>query len=195
MGDLKRIGIFGGSFDPVHLGHLLVAQAAREEMELDRLIFVPAHRSPFKQEDVPAPEPLRMRMLRHALAGLEWCRVSDVELRRGGVSYTIDTVRSLAAEFNGCRLFLLIGEDNVTGLGDWREVAALKRMVEFLVIPRPGFSGPPGGTDMKLHRLKGWPIQLSSSDIRARVRDHLRVDHLLPAGVADVIRDNRLYLP
>lgn len=194
MATAKRVGIFGGSFDPVHLGHLLVARAAREEMKLDRLIFVPANRSPFKQESPPAPDALRLRMLRLALAGVEWSCVSDVELKRGGVSYSVDTVRTLSDQFPGAQLFLLIGEDNVNSLSAWREAGTLLNLVEFLVIPRPGVAPArelPGGI---LHRLKGWPIRLSSSQIRERVRDGLPVEHLLPPGVADVIRHNRLYL-
>lgn len=195
MENIKRVGIFGGSFDPVHLGHLLVAQAAREEMALDQLIFVPANLSPFKQQNDPAPAELRLRMLRLALAGLPWCSVSQVELARGGVSYTADTVRHLASQFTAGRIFLLIGEDNLTGLSDWKDAEGLTQMVEFLVIPRPGAARPSVLEGMTLHRLKGWPLDLASSVIRQRVHDGLSVDHLLPAGVADVIRHNRLYLP
>lgn len=191
---VKRIGIFGGSFDPVHRGHVLVAFAAREEMQLDRLIFVPAHRSPFKQENTPASEQLRLRMLRLALAGLEWATVSEVELRRGGVSYSVDTVRSLSEEFHGSQPFLLIGEDNLEGLPKWREAQTLTQMVEFLVIPRPGSRVSPEMAGVRLHRLKGWPMQVSSSQIRQRVRAGLAVDHLVPDAVAEVIHHNQLYL-
>jgi nicotinate-nucleotide adenylyltransferase len=195
MVNVKRIGIFGGSFDPVHLGHLLVAHAAREEMNLDQLIFVPANLSPFKTRNHPAPEALRLRMLRLALAGLNWCSVSDLELKRGGISYTVDTVRSLASQFAGCRLFLLIGEDNLAGLPEWKEAGELKARVEFLVIPRPGSSTAAELPGITLHWLKGWPIKISSSVIRQRVREGLPVDHLVPPGVADIIRHNQLYLP
>lgn len=194
MVDLKRIGIFGGSFDPVHLGHLLVAHAAREEMNLDHLIFMPANISPFKAQNTPAPESLRMRMLRLALAGMEWCGVSEMELNRGGVSYTIDTVRSVSGQFPGCRLFLLIGEDNLGGLSGWKEFEELRKLVEFLVIPRPGSPAVSGFSGMTLHRLEGWPIELSSSVIRQRIRDGLPVDHLVPPVVAGVIHHNQLYL-
>lgn len=195
MANMERVGIFGGSFDPVHLGHLLVAQAAREEMGLDRLIFVPANRSPFKQANDPASVSLRMRMLRLALTGLSWCTLSEVEVERGGVSYTVDTVRHLASQLTASRLFLLIGEDNLSGLSDWKDAHLLKQMVEFLVIPRPRGGRPSVLEGITLHELKGWPLDLSSSVIRQRVRDGLSVDHLVPPGVADVIRHNRLYLP
>src|SRR5262245_43344481 len=87
------IGLFGGSFDPVHLGHLLMAQAAREELVLSRLFFIPAGQSPFKPDNQPAPATQRLSMLRLALEGKEWCEVDDQEIKRGGVSYTIDSVR------------------------------------------------------------------------------------------------------
>ena len=102
---MQRIGLFGGSFDPVHLGHLLVAQAAREELELARLVFIPAAQSPFKPDRQPSPAPKRLRLLRLALAGQTWCDIDAQEIQRGGVSYTIDTVRDYAARFPEARLF------------------------------------------------------------------------------------------
>jgi nicotinate-nucleotide adenylyltransferase len=194
MAAMKRVGIFGGSFDPVHRGHLMVAYAAREEVGLDRLIFVPANRSPFKPQQTPATSALRMKMLRLALAGLEWCSVSDLELRRPGVSYTIDTVRSLQEQVAAAAWFLLIGEDHLAALRQWRDADELMQRVEFLVVPRPGTPLTRGETGVKSHRLAGWPVQISSSDIRRRVRDGLTVDHLVPTAVAEVIRHNGLYL-
>lgn len=190
----KRIGIFGGTFDPTHVGHLLVARAAHEEMRLDRLILVPACRSPFKPEQAPARDELRLRMLRVACAGLTWCEVSDIELTRGGVSYTVDTVRELGERHAPARLFLLIGEDHLDGLAKWKEVEDLKARVEFVVVPRPGTKPGdmiPGAT---FHRLKGWPVRLSSSEIRERARLGLPLEPWVPAAVAEVIRDNGLYL-
>src|SRR5208282_5525464 len=104
-----KIGLFGGSFDPVHLGHLLVAQAAMEELGLDRLFFIPAAQSPFKPDHQPASAVVRLRLLRLALAGKTHCEVDDQEIRRGGVSYTVDTLRGYAGRFPGARLFYLIG--------------------------------------------------------------------------------------
>src|ERR1044071_2348826 len=96
---MTRLGLFGGSFDPVHLGHLLVAQAAREELRICRLFFLPAAQSPFKPGPAPAPPGQQLRLLRLALAGQADCQIDDQEIRRGGVSYTIDTVRDYAGRF------------------------------------------------------------------------------------------------
>src|SRR6266498_3674582 len=96
---MRKIGLFGGSFDPVHLGHLLVAEAAREELQLSRLFFIPTAQSPFKPDTVPAPADQRLRLLRLALAGQGDCEIDDQEIKRGGFSFTIDTVRDYARRF------------------------------------------------------------------------------------------------
>ena len=189
-----RIGLFGGSFDPVHLGHLLVAQAAREELGLTRLYFIPAALSPFKPEARPAPAAERLRLLRLALAGQTGVELDEQELGRGGVSYTIDTVRDYARRFPGAQLFYLIGADHVRQLPKWRAADELAALVEFVVIPRPGETPgalPPPFRGQALH---GFPLGVSSSQIRARVQAGLPVDSLVPAGVAEALRNNRLYL-
>src|SRR5579862_331371 len=117
---MKKIGLFGGSFDPVHLGHLLMAQAACEEAGLQRLFFVPAAQSPFKPGTTSAPATERLRLLRLALAGKSNYEIDEQEIKRGGVSYTIDTVRDYAGRFPGAELFYLIGADHVPSLTKWR---------------------------------------------------------------------------
>ena len=106
-----KIGLLGGSFDPVHLGHLLVARAAREELGLDRVCFIPAAQSPFKPAATPAPAPERLRLLRLALAGETGTEIDDLEIRRGGVSYTVDTLRHYAEKYPGAEFFYIIGAD------------------------------------------------------------------------------------
>ena len=190
---MKRIGLFGGSFDPVHLGHLLVAQAAGEELALDRLFFIPAAQSPFKPTAQPASPALRERMLRLSLVGKSNCEIDPQELTRGGVSFTIDTVRDYTRRFPQAELFYLIGADHVPTLPKWREAGELARLVQFVVIPRPGegLADPPA--PFRVRVLGGWPLQLSSSQIRARVQAGQPVEHLLPPGIADVVREAGLY--
>ncbi len=189
-----KFGIYGGSFDPVHLGHLLVAQAAVEELGLDRLFFIPAAQSPFKLENQPAPDAVRLQLLRLALAGKTNCEVDDQEIRRGGVSYTIETLRGYAKRFPSAELFYLIGADNAAKLNGWREAGELAKLAEFVAVPRPGGAAPTFPAPFRGRTLKGFPLGVSSSQIRARVKAGLPVNHLVPPFVADAIRGQRLYL-
>jgi nicotinate-nucleotide adenylyltransferase len=189
-----KLGLFGGSFDPVHRGHLLMAQAAMEELGLDRLFFIPAAQSPFKPENPHAPATERTRLLRLALAGQTHYEVDDQELKRGGVSFTIDTLRDYARRFPEARLFYLIGTDNLAMLPKWREAAELARLAEFVVIPRPGGHPVDFPPPFRGRTLQGFPVGVSSSQIRTRIRAGLPIDQLVPAAVAEVIRNYRLYL-
>jgi nicotinate-nucleotide adenylyltransferase len=143
---------------------------------------------------VLAPAPERLRLLRLALAGQTECEVDDQEIRRGGVSYTIDTVRDYAARFPAARLFCLIGADHVTQLPRWRAAAELAALAEFVVIPRPGETAVPLPEPFHGSTLSGFPIAVSSSQIRDRVKSGLPIDLLVGARVAEAIRNNRLYL-
>src|SRR5262249_55749876 len=154
----------------VHLGHLLVAQAAREELGLERLFFIPAAQSPFKPDQQPTPSNERLRLLRLALAGLTWASIDEQEVRRGGGSYTIETVRDYAERFPEAGLFYLIGADHVEQLPKWREAKDLARLVEFVVIPRPGQRPAAFPVPFRGRMLEGFPAGISSSQIRARVK-------------------------
>jgi len=191
---MQHLGLFGGSFDPVHLGHLLVAEAAREELSLSRLFLIPAAQSPFKPERQPTPAKERLALLRLALAGKEWCEIDEQEIKRGGVSYTIDTVREYSRRFPQARLFYLIGADHVPQLPKWRQAEELAQLAEFVVIPRPGESKLSFPAPFRGRTLTGFPLGVSSSQIRERVKAGLPIEHLVPAPVAEAIRNNRLYL-
>lgn len=191
---MTRIGLFGGSFDPVHLGHLLVAQSAREQLDLARLFFIPAAQSPFKPEIRPTPAQARLRLLRLALAGQPWCAVDEQEISRGGFSYTIDTARDYARRFASAQRFYLIGADHLPQLPKWRGAEELAGLVEFAVIPRPGQADLPLPAPFRGRGLAGFPLGVASSQIRERVKVGLTIDHLVPAPVAEAIRNYRLYL-
>ena len=191
---MERIGIFGGSFDPVHSGHLLVAQAAYEELTLSRLFFIPAAQSPFKPGTSPAPAKERLRLLRLALAGETHYEIDEQEIARGGVSFTIGTVRSYAERFPQAALFYLIGADHLPQLPKWREAEELARLVEFVVIPRPGEAPASLPPIFRLRTLTGFPLGVSSSQIRGRVRAGQSIRGLVPAAVEEAIRNYRLYL-
>ena len=191
---MQRLGLFGGSFDPVHCGHLLVAQAACEELELGRLFFIPAAQSPFKPGTVPAPAGERLRLLRLALAGRTRCEIDDQELARRGASFTIETARDYGRRFPEAELYYLIGADHVAQLPQWREAEELARRLQFVVVPRPGETLPAPPPPFRLRVLRGFPLAVSSSQIRARVRAGDGIDGLVPAAVAEAIHNYRLYL-
>jgi nicotinate-nucleotide adenylyltransferase len=189
-----KLGLFGGSFDPVHLGHLLVAQAAVEELGLDKLFFIPAAQSPFKPENKPAPDAIRLQLLRLALAGKTNCEIDEQEIQRGGVSYSIETLRDYAKRFPGAQLFYFVGADNAAKLNEWREPAELAKLAEFVAVPRPGESVVEFPKPFRGRILKGFPVEISSSQIRARVKAGLAIENLVPPFVAEAIHAARLYL-
>jgi len=188
-----KIGLFGGSFDPVHLGHLFVAQAAREEAGVERIFFIPAAQSPFKEDAKPISATQRLLLLRLALAGENDTEIDTQEIDRGGVSFTIDTVRNYSERFPQAQLFYIIGADHLTQLPQWREAKELAQRTQFLVVPRPGETIGKIPAPFTGHVLKGVPLGISSSQIRARVRAGQRFDHLVPTAVGEAIKNNRLY--
>ena len=188
-----KLGLFGGSFDPIHLGHLLVAQAAIEELGLDRLFFIPAAQSPFKPAHHPAPAAARLQWLRLALGGKTNYEIDDQEIRRGDVSYTIETLRDYAKRFPKAELFYLIGADNAAKLNEWREAGELAKLAEFVALPRPGGATAIFPPSFRGRTLEGFPLAISSSEIRARVKAGLPIEPLVPLAVAEAIRSAKLY--
>jgi nicotinate-nucleotide adenylyltransferase len=186
--------LFGGSFDPVHLGHLLVAQAAREELGLTRLFYIPAAQSPFKPGQPPTPAAERLRLLRLALAGKDWCQLDEQEIQRGGVSYTIETLSDYRRRFPEAHLYYLIGADHVPQLPKWREAGKLAKLAQFVALPRPGQAQTPFPSPFQGRTLKGFPLAISSSEIRARVKARVPIEHLVPDAVAEAVRNYGLYL-
>lgn len=191
---MKKIGLFGGSFDPVHIGHLLVARAAKEELQLDKLFVIPAAQSPFKPQTTPAPATLRAAMLRMAFSGCPWVEVDAQEIERGGTSYTIDTVRDYRARFPEADLCYLVGADHVPLLPNWRDSRELAALATFAVIPRPGQADVEFPPPFRGRRLTGFPFGLSASQIRCRVRHGQDIAQFVPAAVAWAIHQNGLYL-
>jgi nicotinate-nucleotide adenylyltransferase len=189
-----KLGIFGGSFNPVHLGHLLVAQAAIEELGLGKLFFIPAAQSPFKVENEIAPAEIRLKLLRLALAGKTNCEIDEQEIRRGGISYSIETLRDYVKKFPSAKLFYLIGVDNISKLNEWSEADELAKLAEFVAVPRPGESAAEFPKPFRGRILKGFPVEISSLQIRSRVKANLPIENLVPLFVAEAIHASKVYV-
>lgn len=201
----RRIGIFGGSFDPVHIGHLWIAEAAREQCRMDEVRWIPAAVSPLKQGGPIASDADRLAMVRLAISGNDKFTVDQRELRRGETSYTVDTLTELATEFSGDELFLIIGSDSLMSLDRWHQPSRILDLITPVVIQRGGdkpldFSILDPLTDQakidvaKKHIVKMPLIELSSSDVRARVARRDSVRYRIPAAVEAFISNSGLYL-
>jgi nicotinate-nucleotide adenylyltransferase len=188
-GHVERVGIFGGTFDPVHFGHLILAEAALEELDLDRIIFVPAGLSPFKTQRPPmASAALRLEMLRAAVAGESRFEIDDRELRREGPSYTIDSVTEMFGDHPGVRFIYLIGTDNLHDLDRWHRFGELRNLVDFAILDREGsYTLPP---DLPVVRRR---IDLSSTEIRSRLSAGLSIRFMVPEAVYDIIMTSSPY--
>lgn len=190
-----KIGFLGGSFDPVHFGHLIAAQDVLEQFRLDRLFLVPAAQAPLKPKDVQSGIEDRLAMLR---AATEWDRrleISDYELRKGGVSYTVDSVRHFRRQFPGDELFWIIGGDQLPLLHQWKEIGELARLVEFIFLERPKHPSKPHPDipGLRLRRCDGHLIEISSSELRARVKSGLSLHYFCPQKVIAYIEAHGLY--
>jgi len=204
---VARIGLFGGSFNPVHLGHLVLAEQARDALELDRVIFIPARLPPHKDPVQLAGPWDRLRMVRLAIADNDLFSATDIELRRKGPSYTIDTVKALRRRYGGgAQIFFLIGADMLSDLPNWRSVRELARLCTFVPVGRPGARrvdrkalaqalGPAEARATLGRTLKTPLLEISASDIRSRVAAGRTIRYMVPDAVADYIRRRRLYRP
>jgi nicotinate-nucleotide adenylyltransferase len=196
-----RIGVYGGTFDPVHLAHLAVAEATRESAGLSTILFVPNNRQPLKVEGPHASGPQRLRMLQAAIATNPAFLASDVELRQEGPSYTIDTMDALARQYPGAELRFLLGADAALGLADWREPARLMAVYRPISMSRPGWPGPDWQALERIHpqarsllEIVTVPaLALASSDLRARIRAGCSVRYLIPDPAIAIIEAEGLY--
>lgn len=191
-----KIGILGGTFDPPHLGHLIVAEYVRERLGLERVIFVPAVIPPHKQQrpDITPPEG-RMEMVRRAIAGNPSFDLSDIEVRRGGISFTVDTLKELRMRHPSDELYLLLGMDNVRDFSTWKDPDMIKRMARVVIMTRPGYQiGPEARKDVKTMTLCEVPdIGISSREIRTLVAHGESVRYMVPTSVLEYMTEHRLY--
>jgi nicotinate-nucleotide adenylyltransferase len=186
-----NIGLFGGSFDPVHIGHLRAAQDAFERCGLDKLLFIPAGHAPLKGPE-RASGLHRIAMLQAVTDGDPRYGVSDFELSRDGPSYTVDTLEHFRAIWPDDRLFWIIGADQLGKLMRWKAADRLRDLAEFICLERPGFD-PEEPTGFSVHRVSGHETEVSSSEIRERIDRGLSVDGLVPEKALVYLRKNGLY--
>jgi nicotinate-nucleotide adenylyltransferase len=184
---LKNIGIYGGTFDPIHHAHLILAREAVETFGLDKLIFVPARVSPHKKHAPVASAEMRLSMLQAAIAGESHFAADDCELRRPAPSYTIDTIEQIRQRESDCEVYCFVGEDNVPSLPTWHRFDELKKMVRFVVLDRSGSESVHG---YSIVRRK---IDISASEIRKRVASGRSIRYLVPPAVEEIVRRHNLY--
>ena len=203
-----RIGVYGGSFDPVHTGHLLVAETAREQARLDRVIFVPAAASPHKPGVLLAPAADRLAMLELDGAGHDGFLISSIELDRGGSSYTVDTLAALAAAHPDDRLVLILGPDSMASFGSWREPARIASFAEVVPVEREGLDdlsaqarsgglaeavGPAEASAILDRRVRMPAIGIRATTIRGRVAAGQSIRYQTPRAVERYIAAHGLY--
>jgi nicotinate-nucleotide adenylyltransferase len=200
----KKVGIFGGTFDPVHLGHLIMAEQCREQAALDQIWFVPAARPPHKQERTLTPFAQRVEMLALAIAGMPAFRVDELERDRPGPSYTAETLQALHERYPETQFSLLLGSDSLPDLPGWKNPKRIIELAELLVFARPDWPlrgleevrqalGLDSTTLLRLQVIHGPLIDIASRDLRERVSRHGSIRFLVPRAVECYIEEKKLY--
>ena len=184
---MKKIAIYGGTFDPIHHGHLIVAREALEKLRTEKVIFIPARVSPLRKTAPAARDEIRLLMIQAAIENEPGFAVDDCELTRPAPSYTIDTIEQIRRCKGNVTIYCLIGEDNVGKLTKWRRFADLEKMVRFVVLDRTGQQ--PSHVYPVIRRK----IDISATEIRKRVASGQSIRYLVPRAVEEIIRREKLY--
>jgi nicotinate-nucleotide adenylyltransferase len=199
-GQTRRIGVLGGTFDPVHNGHLHIANALRAALDLECVVWVPAGRPPHKAGQIVSSDRDRLAMLDLALAGSATDEISTIDIDRSGPSYTADTLGILAEQFPSARLLFLMGEDSLRDLPTWHHPERILRVAELAVAGRPGVETDleslelrVPGVRKRVHVVPTEEVSISSSQIRRRVRENQSIRGLVPDTVEEYIHDHGLY--
>jgi len=200
-----KIGILGGTFDPIHVGHLLIAETVRDAMALDTVLFIPAATPPHKRARVVADAEHRLEMVRLAIEGNPAFEVSDVELQRGGVSYSVETLERLKATMGPeAAFFFIIGADTVPELTTWKNLDTLLELCTIVVAARPGFRmedllsealglTPEARDRVFRHFVDAVRVDVASTEVRARLAEGKSVRYMIPQNVENYIRAKGLY--
>jgi len=183
----EKIGLYGGSFDPIHNGHLILARDAMERLELDKVIFLPTRISPHKLDRPPAPPEARCQMLSAAIVDEPRFKMDPCEIEREGPSFTIDTVQSLQSQYPDAKLYYFVGDDNLPELESWKDSAKLRAAAQFVVLSRAGMPFLSEFPTITRH------VEISSTEIRKRVARGLSVRYMVPLPVCELIEKLGLY--
>lgn len=192
-----KIGLMGGTFNPVHIGHIEIAYKVLRDLELSKVIFIPSGNPPHKDRTEMADASHRFQMVKLAIAGNKKIEVSDIEIRRKGTSYTLDTIEEIRDIYGkAASLYFIAGFDSVLDLPNWKEPLKILSLVNFIAVERPGFSLD--GLDKRYRKriitLRGVSVDISSSDIRKRIKEGKPFGSLVPGSVGKYIRENGLYI-
>jgi nicotinate-nucleotide adenylyltransferase len=190
---MSKVGIFGGTFDPIHLGHLITAQSVREIRGLEKIIFIPAFISPHKRELKASSPDDRLNMIKLAIEGIPFFDYSDLEIKKGGISYTIDTLKEFKKKYND--LEFIIGYDNIFSFHTWKDPDEILKLTKLIVLKRKSSQPPP--FEDKYYKqaifVQTRGIEISATDIRERVKNNLPINFLVPAKVMEYIYKQKLY--
>ncbi|MDA0724579.1 MAG: nicotinate-nucleotide adenylyltransferase [Verrucomicrobia bacterium] len=191
----QHIGFYGGSFDPIHNGHLELAKDLLEQAKLHRILFSPANRAPLRDHSYAASPTDRFAMVSAAVADSPGLEAIDVEIQEGGTNFTLDTLRMLKRKMPDAIFSVIIGADQLEKLPRWQRIEELSKETEFLVLARPGhqLSPPPELTDLRMRSFNTREFEVSSSEVRNRIHDHLPFQELVPTPVASIITQRKLY--
>ena len=188
-----RLGVFGGAFDPVHTGHLVLASECRQQLALDAVWLVPSGSPPHKDPGGLADAGTRVEMLELATAGDPGLVVSRIEIDREGVSYTVDTLETIAASDPGCELFLLLGADSVADLANWYQPERICELARIVAVNRGGTTSKTAVTGCRIEEVTMPAIDVSSRDIRHRIRQGRSIRHLVPRAVEAYLAEHAVY--
>jgi nicotinate-nucleotide adenylyltransferase len=187
-----KIGILGGTFNPIHIGHLILAEEAREKLRLDRIIFVPAYLPPHKDGSGIAAARDRLAMVKSAIKGNKYFCVSDIEIKRDGRSYTIDTIKGFKLKFPADELYFIIGSDLLKYLEDWKDLREIIKLVKFVAATRPGY--PLEKIPSYISTIPIRAVDISGFEIRQAISKDKSFRYLVPEVVYEYILKNKLYV-
>ncbi len=191
---MSRIGIFGGTFDPPHRGHIAIAEKAMKQLSLDIIYFVPAYVPPHKLHHHSITAKHRLTMVKLALDGKKDFKVSTIELRRRGISYTVDTLKSFRNRFPNAALILIVGADNLEQFQSWKSPKVILQLASLAVYRRRGFNQSLKNQNIAFQPIKGQLLQVSSTEIRNRLMKGLTVSKLISKSIERYIKRHALYL-